>query len=111
MNLTVTEKALHELRVILKEQNFNPENTYARLSVIGGGCSGFQHKFFFDENVNEKTDIVVEVDGMKSVTDKRSALYLDGTTVDFLDQLDRRGFKFTNPAVKTTCGCGSSFSM
>lgn len=111
MNLTVTDKALSELRVILKDQNFDPATTYARLAVQGGGCSGFQHRFFFDENLNEKQDIVVEIGGIKFVADRRSALYLDGTTVDFLEQLDKRGFKFTNPAVKSTCGCGSSFSM
>lgn len=111
MNLNVTEVALKELRVIYADQNFNPETTYARLAVQGGGCSGFQYKFHLDENYNEKQDIIVEVGGIKFVTDKRSAMYLDGTTVDFLEQLDKRGFKFTNPAVKSTCGCGSSFSM
>jgi iron-sulfur cluster assembly accessory protein len=111
MNLTVTEKALKELRVIFADQNFDIQNTYARLAVHGGGCSGFQHKFFLDENYDEKQDIVVEIEGVKFVTDRRSALYLDGTTVDFLEQLDKRGFKFSNPSVKSTCGCGSSFSL
>ncbi len=111
MDLKVTEKAIAELRHILADQNFSLETTYARLAVQGGGCSGFQHRFLIDENYNEKTDIVVEFDGVKFVIDRRSALYLEGTTVDFHDDLNKRGFKFTNPAVKTTCGCGSSFSL
>jgi len=111
MDLNVTEVALKELCVIIEQQNFSPESIYARLAVQGGGCSGFQYRFHLDENYNEKTDLLVEKEGVKFVIDKRSAMYLDGTTVDFLEQLDKRGFKFTNPAVKTTCGCGSSFSM
>jgi iron-sulfur cluster assembly protein len=111
MNLIVTEKALKELRHIMADQNFDANVTYARLTILGGGCSGFQHKFHLDENFNEKTDILVEIDGLKFVTDKRSALYLDGTTVDFLEDLNKRGFKMSNPSIKSTCGCGSSFSM
>ncbi len=111
MNIKATEKALSELRYIFQDQNFSLENTYARLAVQGGGCSGFQHKFFIDENYNEKTDIIIEIDGVKFVTDKRSALYLDGTTIDFSEDLNKRGFKFSNPSIKATCGCGSSFSL
>lgn len=111
MDLKVTEKALKELRYIMQDQNFDPAVTYARLAVLGGGCSGFQHKFHLDENFNEKHDIMIEIEGLKFVTDKRSALYLDGTTVDFLEDLNKRGFKMSNPNVKSTCGCGSSFSM
>ena len=111
MNLVVTEKALHELRHIFQEQNLSLETTYARLAVHGGGCSGFQYRFMIDENYDEKIDIIVDVEGVKFVTDKRSAMYLEGTEVDFHEDLNKRGFKFSNPSVKTTCGCGSSFSL
>lgn len=111
MNLNVTDRAKNELRTIFADQNMPPETTYARLAVQGGGCSGFQHRFMIDENYNEKLDIIVEFDGIKFVVDRRSALYLEGTTVDFHDDLNKRGFKFTNPSIKTTCGCGSSFNL
>lgn len=109
--LVVTESALKELKHIFADQNFDPNVAHARMSVVGGGCSGFQHRFFIDENINEKTDIVEEHDGIKFVTDKRSALYLEGTTIDFVEDLNTRGFKFSNPSVRSTCGCGSSFSL
>jgi len=111
MNLTVTEKALKELRHIIADQNFDPATIYVRAGVLGGGRIGKQKKFHLDENFNEKLDILTEIDGLKFVTDKRSALYLEGTTIDFQDDLNKRGFKFNNPSVKSTCGCGSSFSM
>ena len=111
MDIKVTEKALSELRHIFNDQNMDLKTTYARLSVQGGGCSGFQNRFCIDENYDDKKDLLIEFDGVQFVIDKRSALYLEGTTVDFLEDLNKRGFKFSNPSVKATCGCGSSFSM
>jgi iron-sulfur cluster assembly protein len=108
--IVLTDLAVKEIKHIIQDQNFGPV-VYVRIAVRGGGCSGFTHLFTLDENYNEKNDVLYHQDGLTIVIDKRSAMYLDGTTVDFLEQLDKRGFKFTNPAVKTTCGCGSSFSM
>src|SRR6478752_5600139 len=115
MPITVTEKAASEVKRIIQEQQTSgsmPEKIYLRLRVVGGGCSGFQHKLDLDPTVNEKLDEVFDFHGIPVVVDKRSLLYLDGVTVDFHDEphLNRRGFSISNPSAKSTCGCGSSFS-
>lgn len=109
--VTLTEKAVKEIKHIMEDQNMPAESTYVRVGVRGGGCSGFSWLFTLDENYDEAKDILEEQDGLRLVMDKRSALYLEGTTVDFLETLDKRGFSFNNPNARTTCGCGSSFSM
>src|SRR2546421_2389065 len=114
MAITVTEKAAGEVKRIIEEQKGSgqiPERVYLRMRVVGGGCSGFQHKLDLDPNVNPKLDDVYEVHGVGVVIDKRSSMYLSGVTVDFHDELHRSGFSVSNPSAKTTCGCGSSFSM
>jgi iron-sulfur cluster assembly protein len=114
MAITVTEKAAAEVRRIVAEQQNGggmPEKIYLRMRVVGGGCSGFQHKLDLDPQVNEKLDEVFEFHGVPVVVDKRSLMYLDSAVVDFHDDLNRRGFSISNPNAKSTCGCGSSFSM
>lgn len=111
MNLVVTEKAVSEIKRIIVEQGLEQDKVALRVRVLGGGCSGFQNKLDLDEKWDEKTDNLSDIDGIKIAVDKRSALYLDGATVDFHDALDKRGFIVNNPNAKTTCGCGSSFSM
>src|SRR5438046_9458882 len=114
MSITVTEKAASEVRRIVDEQKQTgsvPEKVYLRMRVVGGGCSGFQHKLDLDPQVNEKLDDVFEIEGVPVVVDKRSALYLDGVVVDFHDDLNKRGFSVENSNAKSKCGCGSSFSM
>ncbi len=116
MAIVVTEKAAGEVKRIISEQQeagSMPEKIYLRLRVVGGGCSGFQHKLDLDPAVNDKLDEVFEFHGIPVVVDKRSLLYLDGAQVDFHDEphLNRRGFSISNPSAKSTCGCGSSFSM
>lgn len=106
----LTERAAAEVRRIVAEQNL-PEKLYLRLRVVGGGCSGFQHKLDLDPAVSEKLDETFEIHGVDVVIDKRSLLYLDGVSVDFHDDLNKRGFSIENPSAKTKCGCGSSFSM
>ena len=110
MPITVTEKAAGEVKRIIDEQQFK-EKVYLRMRVVGGGCSGFQHKLDLDLNVNPKLDEVYEFHGIPVVVDKRSLMYLDNAQVDFHDELSRRGFSISNPNAKSTCGCGSSFSM
>ena len=110
MPITVTEKAANEVKRIIDEQQFK-EKVYLRMRVVGGGCSGFQHKLDLDLNVNPKLDEVYEYHGIPVVVDKRSLMYLDNAQVDFHDDLNRRGFSISNPNAKSTCGCGSSFSM
>jgi iron-sulfur cluster assembly protein len=111
MAITVTEKAAAEVKRILSEQEGLPEKVYLRMRVVGGGCSGFQHKLDLDPNMNPKLDEVFDFHGIPVVVDKRSLMYLSGAIVDFHDDLNRRGFSITNPNAKSTCGCGSSFSM
>lgn len=109
----VTEKAADEVKRIIADQAANgvDEKLYLRLRVVGGGCSGFQHKLDLDPQCNEKLDNVFSFHGIDVVIDKRSQLYLGGVTVDFHNDLNKRGFSITNPSAKGTCGCGSSFSM
>ena len=113
MAITVTEKAANEVKRIVAEQlpPGSTEKLYLRMRVVGGGCSGFQHKLDLDPQVNEKLDNVYEMHGVPVVVDKRSLMYLSEVTVDFHDDLNKRGFSINNPSAKSTCGCGSSFSM
>jgi iron-sulfur cluster assembly accessory protein len=111
--IVLTEKAAAEVKRIVAEQpaGAEPQKLYLRLRVVGGGCSGFQHKLDLDPQVNPRLDEVFAQHGVDLVIDKRSLLYLEGVTVDFHDDLNKRGFSISNPNAKGTCGCGSSFAM
>ncbi len=112
--LTVTEKAANQVRFIIAQEQAAgklPEKVYLRVRVVGGGCSGFQNKLDLDQNYNEKLDELYDFHGVPVVVDKRSLMYLTGATVDFHDELNRSGFSISNPNAKSTCGCGSSYSM
>jgi iron-sulfur cluster insertion protein len=112
--IVVTEKAAGEVRRIISEQRESgtfPEVVYLRLRVVGGGCSGYQNKLDLDPAFNEKLDEKFEFHGVPVVVDKRSLMYLEGAVVDFHDSLNTRGFSITNPSAKSTCGCGSSYTM
>lgn len=86
------------------------ENTMAlRLRVVGGGCAGFSYDLYFDEPA--EVDRQFEVQGVRCIVDEMSLMYLAGTEVDYVEGLQGAGFKFNNPNVKSTCGCGSSFSV
>jgi len=113
MAITLTEKAAGEVKRIISEQQNGgaPERIYLRMRVVGGGCSGFQHKLDLDPVCNPKLDETFDFHGVPVVVDKRSLMYLGDVTVDFHDELNKRGFSITNPTAKSTCGCGSSFSM
>jgi iron-sulfur cluster assembly protein len=117
--IQVTDKAVAEVRRIIvsvqedarKANQPVPEKLYLRLRVVGGGCSGYQHKLDLDKDVNAKLDEVLLINGLEVVVDRRSLMYLNGAVVDYHDDLNRRGFSVSNPSAKSTCGCGSSFSM
>ena len=86
------------------------ETTMAlRLRVVGGGCAGFSYDLYFDEGT--EVDRVCEIAGVKVIVDEMSLMYLVGTEIDYVEGLQGAGFKFNNPNVKSTCGCGSSFSV
>jgi iron-sulfur cluster insertion protein len=80
-----------------------------RLRVVGGGCAGFSYDLYFDEGT--EVDRAFELQGVKVVVDEMSLMYLVGTEIDYVEGLQGAGFKFQNPNVKSTCGCGSSFSV
>jgi iron-sulfur cluster assembly protein len=108
--VNVTEKAASEIKRVIAEQKM-PETTVLRVGVAGGGCSGFQYKLGFDESADAARDHVLVQHGIPVAVDKKSDLFLDGTTIDFYDGLEKRGFTFENPNVTRSCGCGSSFSV
>ncbi len=105
--ITLTPKAVSKIKEILSLQD--PKPAALRFGVIGGGCSGFSYSMQF-ENEKGPMDREYDFDGLKLIVDGTSFMYLDGTTVDYLETLEASGFKFDNPNVKSTCGCGSSFS-
>ena len=103
-----TESAANKVKALVEEEK-NP-NLKLRVSVDGGGCSGFQYAFAFDENVNDD-DTVVEKNGATVLVDVTSIQYLNGSEVDYLEGLEGARFVVNNPNAKSTCGCGSSFSV
>jgi iron-sulfur cluster assembly accessory protein len=103
----LTEKAVGKVREILSSQEPRPAGL--RIAVVGGGCSGFSYSMAF-ENQPNMLDKTYSYDGLKVFVDQASLLYLDGAEVDYVESLEGSGFKFSNPNVKSTCGCGSSFS-
>ena len=109
MAIGLTERAVEELERIINEQSM-PDGTALRVGVKGGGCSGFSYTLGFDDQVNP-TDQINEEYEVRVVCDPKSFLYLNGTVVDFEDNLMGRGFKFTNPNAAKSCGCGASFSV
>ncbi len=106
--VNITETAIGKVREILDSQE--PKPAGLRISVVGGGCSGFSYSMAF-ENEPNMLDKTYSYDGLKVFVDQASLLYLDGAEVDYVESLEGSGFKFNNPQVKSTCGCGSSFSV
>ena len=104
----LTERAVGKVREILDTQD--PKPVGLRIAVVGGGCSGFSYSMAF-ENQPNMLDKTYSYDGLKVFIDQASLLYLDGAEVDYVETLEGSGFKFSNPNVKSTCGCGSSFSV
>jgi iron-sulfur cluster assembly protein len=103
----VTEAAAQQIKRLL-DQEGKAETHGLRMKVIGGGCSGLQYQLAFDDTRKE-TDTEVVANGVRVIVDEKSALYLVGTTLDFVDSLMESGFKLENPNAKNTCGCGQSF--
>ena len=106
--VSLTPIAASKVKEIMAQQNPAPEAL--RVAVVGGGCSGFSYHMAFENQVNG-SDNVYEFDGLKVLVDQMSEMYLEGVEVDYVETLEGAGFKFNNPNVKSTCGCGSSFSV
>jgi iron-sulfur cluster assembly accessory protein len=106
--LVLTPQAIVKVREIMATQDPLPAGL--RIGVVGGGCSGFQYSMAF-ENQPGMMDKVFSFDDLKVYVDATSLMYLNGCTVDYMETLEAAGFKFDNPQVKSTCGCGSSFQV
>ena len=107
--IALSTRAVSEVKRIISEQQL-PDVTALRVGVKGGGCSGFSYTLGFDDQFSE-TDQISEIEGVRVVCDPKSFLYLNGTEIDFEDNLMGRGFKFGNPNASKTCGCGESFTV
>ena len=106
--VTVTETAAEKIKTMLQDQG-NPEHGL-RMMIAGGGCSGFQYRLAFDKESSE-TDQFIEQGGVKVFVDMKSAIYLMGAELDYVEGLMGAGFKINNPNAKGTCGCGESFHV
>jgi iron-sulfur cluster assembly accessory protein len=106
--ITLSANAVGKVKEIMAQQN--PVPAGLRIGVVGGGCSGFQYSMNF-ENGAGAMDKVFDYDGLKLFVDATSLMYLSGVNVDYIETLEGAGFKFDNPNVKSTCGCGSSFNV
>ena len=104
----LTANAIAKVKEIMAQQT--PVPTGLRVGVVGGGCSGFSYSMAF-ENGAGMMDKTFDMDGLKVYVDATSIMYLNGCRVDYVESLEGAGFKFENPNVKSTCGCGSSFNV
>ena len=106
--VALTPTAVSKVKEIMAQQN--PVPSGLRIGVVGGGCSGFSYSMSF-ENAPGVMDKVYNFNDLKVYVDATSAMYLNGCVVDYVETLEAAGFKFENPNVKSTCGCGSSFNV
>ena len=108
--IKVSDQAKEKAIQLMTEDGFKPFEDYIRVGVKSGGCSGLEYVLKFD---NQKTDSdqVFEDNGIKIIVDKKSIIYLAGTTLEFSGGLNGKGFVFNNPNANRTCGCGESFSL
>ena len=107
--IKVNDRAKDKIMSLLKEEG-KATDSFIRVGVKGGGCSGLMYNLDFDTELKEE-DKLIEDNNVKIVVDKKSVLYLVGTELDFTDGLNGKGFSFNNPNASRTCGCGESFSI
>jgi iron-sulfur cluster assembly accessory protein len=105
--ITLTERAARRINEIMAAE---PQGSMLRISVNGGGCSGFQYAFYVEKS-RGSDDVVVERDGAAVLVDEVSLQYMDGSVIDFVDDLIGQSFKIENPHATASCGCGTSFSL
>ena len=105
--ITLTERAARRISEIMTSE---PAGSMLRISVNGGGCSGFQYAFDV-EQTRQGDDLVIERDGATVLVDEVSIQYMDGSVIDFVDDLIGQSFKIENPQATASCGCGTSFSL
>ena len=107
--ITMTQQAIQEIKRI-READVSQNAAHLRVRVVGGGCSGMSYQLDFETVPPAQADRIFEQEGVALVIDQKSLLYLSGTELDFSGGLNGKGFVFSNPNAKRTCGCGSSFS-
>jgi iron-sulfur cluster assembly protein len=107
--LYISDSAKQKVEELMEKQNMD-DSYFIRVSVTAGGCSGMSYNMDFDNQLRPD-DETFEDNGMKLITDPKSVLYLFGTTLDYSDGLNGKGFQFTNPNASRTCGCGESFAI
>ena len=108
--IKVSASAKNKVTVLMKEEGFDPSQAYVRVGVKSGGCSGLSYELNF-VNETDQQDKLYEVNNVKIIVDKKSLLYLIGTTLEYSGGLNGKGFVFNNPNAQRTCGCGESFSL
>ncbi|MDN3695391.1 iron-sulfur cluster assembly accessory protein [Chryseobacterium tructae] len=108
--IKVSDYAKEKAIQLMTEDGFNPAEDYIRVGVKSGGCSGLEYVLKFD-NQKTETDQIFEDNNIKIIIDKKSILYLAGTTLEYSGGLNGKGFVFNNPNASRTCGCGESFSL
>ena len=108
--IKVSDIAKKKVISLMQDDNFDPQNDFVRVGVKSGGCSGLSYELKFDKE-NQNEDKVFEDNGVKIIVDKKSFLYLVGTTLEYSGGLNGTGFVFNNPNASRTCGCGESFSL
>ncbi len=108
--IKVSETAKKKVISLMEEDGFDATKDYVRVGVKSGGCSGLSYELTFDNQTSEDDKVFVDND-VKIVVDKKSFLYLVGTTLEYSGGLNGKGFVFNNPNAQRTCGCGESFSL
>ena len=108
--IKVSQTAKQRVALLMSEEGFDAEKDFVRVGVKSGGCSGLSYELKFDNKVDE-TDKVFEDNAVRIIVDKKSFLYLVGTTLEYSGGLNGKGFVFNNPNAQRTCGCGESFSL
>lgn len=108
--IKVSESAAKRVALLMEDDGFDPKADYVRVGVKSGGCSGLEYELRFDKETTEN-DKIFEDSGVKIAVDKKSFLYLVGTTLEYSGGLNGKGFVFNNPNASRTCGCGESFSL
>ncbi len=108
--IKVAESAKEKVVALMREEGFDAQSDYVRVGVKSGGCSGLSYELKFDRDLNE-ADKVFEDNAVRIIVDKKSFLYLVGTTLEYSGGLNGKGFVFNNPNAQRTCGCGESFSL
>jgi len=108
--IKVSASAKNKVTVLMKEEGFDPSQAYVRVGVKSGGCSGLSYELNFVNEIDQQ-DKLYEDNNVKIIVDKKSLLYLIGTTLEYSGGLNGKGFVFNNPNAQRTCGCGESFSL